>query len=74
MDHCDGGELTMGEGKIEIKISKRTGEFRVEGFDFEGGECIHNIEELQNRLGLKTISEELKPEYVHTVEVIRAKQ
>lgn len=64
----------MGEGTIKIMIHRRNGTIKVEGEGFQGTECIHDIEEVQKLLGLTTIDEELKPEYAHTVAVIRANQ
>lgn len=61
-------------GMIEIKISKHTGEITHEGFDYSGGSCVHAMEEIQRLIGLRTLTEETKPESVHTVECIRARR
>ena len=61
-------------GEIEIKINRRTGEIKVEGHEYMGAECIHDMDELQMLLGLTTIHEETKPEYVHDVAVLRARR
>jgi hypothetical protein len=64
----------MGDGTIKIMINKRNGQIKVEGENFTGTECVHDIEEIQKLLGLTTLSEEVKPEYAHTVEVTRINQ
>ena len=61
-------------GQIEIKISKRTGAISHEGFNYVGGTCVHALEEVQKLMGFRTLSEENKPECVHTVECIQARR
>jgi len=58
--------------QIDIKISKRTGEISIEGVGYEGNGCVHDIDELQNLIGLKTLSDE-KTDNVHTVECLRTR-
>jgi hypothetical protein len=53
--------------KIRIKYNKRTGKTTVDGEGFVGGECITQIDQLQNILGMQTISEDQKDELAHIV-------
>lgn len=52
---------------IIIKYNKTTGKTTVEGEGFVGGECITQIDQLQNILGMQTVSEEPKDELTHLV-------
>jgi hypothetical protein len=74
MDYSGSQEVSMGDGTIKIMIHRREGKIKVEAENYEGTGCVNDIEEIQQLLGLTTIEEELKPEYAHTVEVLRARQ
>lgn len=54
-------------GQIIIKYNKKSGTTKVEGDGFVGGECITAIDQLQNILGMQTVSEEPKEELAHLV-------
>jgi len=61
-------------GEVNITINLENGEIAVEGMDYQGTECVHDMDELQNLIGLKTVREETKPEMVHDISVIKARR
>jgi hypothetical protein len=60
--------------EIIITIDKDKGDIEMEAVDYQGIKCKIDMDEIAEKIGLKTISEELKPEYARIVPVRTAKR
>ena len=55
----------MSKMKLKIGLSgENLGKITIDGEGFEGEECVYTMDELQDILGLQTITQEDKPERV----------
>lgn len=59
---------------IILEVDESNGDIKVEGVGFTGGQCVKDIEKLQELLGLTTTSQRAKPELVRVVPVQRIKR
>lgn len=61
-------------GEITIEITKESGQIKVEGHGFQGGQCLKDIDELSEILGMVTNQQRMKPEYQRHITVQRVKR
>lgn len=55
--------------EIIIEITKETGNIKLEGVGFQGGQCVKDINDIEELLGMRTTSQRMKPEYQRLVKV-----